>query len=283
MFILSLIIGQTIAFSQANVTDNQARVYLVTLKDGSTMRGTIVSENPQEISLATENVGTVTIKKDQIKSMVLLDQSNLKSGKYWFPNPNYSRYFIGPGIQLKKGDGYYQNVDVLFNTVSYGITNYFSLGGGVELLSTLHGQPIIILMPKLGFEVTKSLWLGGGILYVNLSALSGVDISGGLGIGYGSATFGNENNNVSLGIGWGYVGSRWSDKPVITLSGMARVSPRFGLVTENWFVPDYSVFTYGIRFIGEKMSVDIGLVNSKDIAKTFAIGVPAFIGFVFKF
>lgn len=283
MFILFIIIGQTVAISQVNVSDNQSKKYLITLKDGSTMQGTIISENAQEISLSTENLGTITIKKDQIKSMIPLDSTNFRKGKYWFPNPNYSRYFISPGIQLKKGDGYYQNVDLSINTVSYGITNFFSIGGGVELYSTLHGQPIFILMPKLGFKVAKSFWLGGGILYVNLSALKDVDISGGLGIGYGSATYGNENNNLSLGIGWGYVGSRWSDRPVITLSGMTRVSPRFGLVTENWFVPNYSVFTYGVRFIGEKISVDIGLVNSKDIAKVFAVGFPAFIGFVDKF
>jgi hypothetical protein len=283
-FVLFLIIGQTVAFSQANVSESQSKTYLITLKDGSIMRGTIVSENPQEISLATENTGTVNIKKDQIKSMVQLDQSNLKKGKYWFPNPNYSRYFIGPGMQLKKGDGYYQNIDLLFNTVSFGLTNYFSIGGGVELTSALAGKPIIILMPKLGFKVTKSIWLGGGILYVNLKALNlSDDIIGGGGIGYGSATIGNENNNLSLGIGFGYVGSRWSDKPVITLSGMTRISPRFGLVTENWFVPNYLIFTYGVRFIGERMSVDIGLVNSKDIVKTFAIGAPAIFSFVFKF
>jgi len=284
LFILFLIIVQTFAYSQADVSVSQSKTYLITLKDGTSIRGTIVSEKPQEISLTTENLGTVTIKRDRIKSMILLDKSNFKNGKYWFPNPNYSRYFIGPGIQLKKGDGYYQNVDLLVNTVSYGVTNFFSIGGGVELLSTLHGQPIILLMPKLGVEVTKNLWLGGGILYVNFSALGkNVDISGGFGIGYGSATIGNENNNLSLGIGFGYVGSMWSDKPVITLSGMTRVSPRFGLVMENWFVPNYSIFTYGVRFIGEKMSFDIGLVNSQGIVKTFALGIPAFIGFVFKF
>ena len=190
--ILFLIIGQSVVYSQANSIRKSIQDYLITLKDGSTMRGTIVSENQLEISLSTENIGTVTIKKDQIKSIVLLDQSNLKKGKYWFPNPNYSRYFIGPAIQFKKGDGYYQNVDFLVNTVSYGVTNFFSIGGESSYYSTLSGHPIILLMPKLGFEVIKYLWLGGGILYVNLSALEKDLTLGGFGIGYGSATYGNE-------------------------------------------------------------------------------------------
>jgi hypothetical protein len=279
--VLLIIIGQTVAFSQANVSENQSKKYQIILKDGSTMQGTIISENAQEIDLTTENLGKITIKRDQIKSMVLLDSKNLRNGKYWFPNPNYSRYFIGPGIQLKKGDGYYQNVDLFLNTASYGITNFFSMGGGIELYSTLSGHPIFILMPKLGFKVANSLWLGGGILYVN--AIEALDDFGGLGIGYGSAAFGNENNNVTLGIGWGYAGSSWSDRPIITLSGMTRVTRRIGLVTENWFIPDYTIFSYGIRFMGEKIAVDIGLLNSKDIVKTFPIGVPAFLDFVLKF
>jgi hypothetical protein len=281
MFILFIILGQTVAFSQVSVTDNQSKKFLITMKDGSTIQGTVVSESQQEIVMSTENFGIVTIKKDQIKSMILLESTNFKKGKYWFPNPNYSRYFISPGIQLNKGDGYYQNVDLSLNTVSYGITNFFSLGGGVELFSTLAGQPIFILTPKVGFKVSKSFWLGGGILYIN-SASYLADF-GGLGIAYGSATYGNTNNNLTAGIGWGYFDHKWSEKPVITLSGMTRISQRFGLVTENWFVPNYSVFTYGVRFIGEKICVDIALVNSKDIAKEFALGMPIFLDFVYKF
>jgi hypothetical protein len=269
------------AFSQANVSDSQTKKYLITLKDGSSMQGTIVSENSLEINLVTENIGTVAVKRDQIKTMVLLDQTNYRKGKYWFPNPNYSRYFISPGIQLKKGEGYYQNVDLALNTASYGITSFFTIGGGVELYSTFSGHPIFIIMPKLGFQVANSFWLGGGILYIN--AVKSLGDFGGLGIAYGTATYGNTNNNVTAGIGWGYFDTDWAEKPIITLSGMTRISKRFGLVTENWFVPNYAIFSYGVRFFGEKISVDIGLVNSKDIVKTFALGVPAFIDFVFKF
>lgn len=281
LFILLMILGQKPIYSQANLSDSQPKKVLITLKDGSILQGIVLTENAQEISLVADNIGTITIKKDQIKSLVPLDSLNLRKGNYWFPNPNYSRYFIGPGIQLKKGDGYYQNIDLSLNTVSYGITNFLSMGGGLELYSTLSGHPIFILMPKLGFKVGKSLWVGGGILYLN--AFEGFGNFGGLGIGYGSASIGNENSNVSLGVGWGFVGSMWSEKPIITLSGMTRVSRRIGLVTENWFIPNYSIFSYGVRFMGEKISIDLGLINSKDIIKTFPIGLPLFLDFVLKF
>jgi hypothetical protein len=281
VFILFLILVQTVAISQVNAPDKQSKKHLITMKDGSTIQGTVTSENNQEYFLSTDNLGIITVKKDQIKSMILLDSTNFKKGKYWFPNPNYSRYFISPGIQLNKGDGYYQNIDLSINTVSYGFTDFFSIGAGVELYSTLSGHPIFLIMPKLGFKISKSFWLGGGILYIN--AVKSLGDFGGLGIAYGSASYGNKNNNLTAGIGWGYFDTEWSGKPVITLSGMTRISRRFGLVTENWFVPGYTVFTYGVRFIGEKISVDIGLVNSKDIANGFKLGIPFLLDLVYKF
>jgi hypothetical protein len=279
--ILSLVPGHTSLFSQANVSDNQARNVLITLKNGSAFHGKVIAENAQEINLEAENIGTIIIRKDQIKSSVILDSTNFKKGKYWFPNPNYSRYFISPGIQLKQGDGYYQNIDLSANTVSYGITNFLSIGGGLELYSTLSGHPIFILMPKLGFKVGKSFWLGGGILYLNAPEV--LSDFRGLGIGYGSATIGNENNNLSVGAGWGFVGAQWSEQPIITLSGMTRVSRRIELVTENWIIPGYTVFSYGIRFLTEKTSIDIGFINSKDIINKFPVGLPVFLDFVLKF
>ncbi|GAB4136157.1 MAG: hypothetical protein Fur0041_10570 [Bacteroidia bacterium] len=91
--------------------------------------------------------------------------------------------------------------------------------------------------------------------------------------------------------------------PTITLSGMWRTGKRFALVTENWvfpyekqyyvFVPNgpntyryeyvYQFFTgYGVRFLGEKISVDLGFVNSPEIAGDIAVGIP-YIDFVIKF
>jgi hypothetical protein len=39
---------------------------------------------------------------------------------------------------------------------------------------------------------------------------------------------------------------------------------------------------YGIRFFGEKLSVDLAFLNNKDIASQLALGVPI-VDFVIKF
>ena len=70
---------------------------------------------------------------------------------------------------------------------------------------------------------------------------------------------------------------------------MTRLSKRIALVSENWLVPDagsdgglYAIFSYGIRFLGEKTAIDLAFINNKDIAEGLAIGFP-WLDFVINF
>jgi len=101
---------------------------------------------------------------------------------------------------------------------------------------------------------------------------------------YGVATTGNRESNFSLGVGWGYVGGTLTDRPVVTVGGQHRLSRRIALISENWFLPfddsNGSVVSYGLRFIGEKIAVDLAFANSLEDA--IFPGVPL-LGFTFKY
>jgi hypothetical protein len=87
-------------------------------------------------------------------------------------------------------------------------------------------------------------------------------------------------------VGWGYIDKEFENRPIITLGGMTRLARGFGLVTENWFVPSrsgyYPVISYGIRFMGEKITVDFAFLNNDDIFQEIVIGIP-YLDFVVKF
>ena len=87
-------------------------------------------------------------------------------------------------------------------------------------------------------------------------------------------------------IGWGFFDGDFSNQPFITFSGMTRVSKKAALITENWLGPDngnyYGVFSYGVRFFGETISVDLAFINNSDIAEEIIIGIP-YVDFVVKF
>ncbi|HEC43211.1 MAG TPA: hypothetical protein ENI20_10320 [Bacteroides sp.] len=262
-------------------SDSIARI---TLLDGSVFQGRIIKQTIQVTSLETESIGTIDIPSEKIASIEFLDSERFREGEYWFENPNSTRYLFSPtGIPLKKGEGYYQNTYVILQSFNYGITNNISIGGGFDVITPfVRETPVFFfLSPKLGFKVAEKLHIGGGILYVNTSSF---DLESLL-IGYGVFTYGNTDNNITAGLGWGFVDGESNSKPIITISGMTRVSRRFGLVSENWFIPTetyYGVLSYGMRFISEKITVDFAFLNNRDIFEAIIIGIP-YLDFVVKF
>lgn len=258
--------------------------WIVETRDGSVIQGIFLGQTDGGIRLQTESAGEVVIPHIQIKSTKIVDDSRMRTGEYWFENPNATRYLFSPSaFSLKKGEAYYQNTYLLLNSFNFGITDNITMGGGFELISTVTGMPAFYLTPKATFEINEKWRAGGGLLYANVLGVES-DFSG-LGIGYGVVTYGNTDNNATLGMGYGFVDGELSSRPIFTLSGMKRLSSRVGVVSENWLVPwgtYYGVFSYGIRFMGERITVDLAFINSRDLAEAIRIGIP-YVDFVVKF
>jgi hypothetical protein len=289
-----LIAGLTIPYNltaQQVTTGEISKMYQVTLKDGSTLTGKLVSQSEKEIVIQSETLGEMKVQRENIKSMTLISAINNKASGIWFENPNASRYLLSSSaIPMEKKTGYYQNTWIFVNSFGYAFTRNLSLSAGFEIFSIMaggEGPYAFYLNPKASFKVAKNLYLGGTILYAN--TIRTVDEFGGLATLNGSFTYGNKNNNITATIGWGSSDGEFSAQPLITISGMARVSKRIGLISENWMLPNagddggyYGVYSYGIRFLGEKISVDLAFLNNADIASEIIIGIP-WLDFVVNF
>ncbi|NEM99364.1 hypothetical protein [Pontibacter burrus] len=263
----------------------QPQRWIVETKDGSVYQGIFLGQDENGIRLQTESAGTIIIPHNKVKSYRILDERNYRNGQYWYENPNASRYLFSPSAySLRRGEAYYQNTYLVLNSFNYGVTDNFTIGGGFELISTFSGEPTFFFTPKYTFHIANKWRAGGGVLYLT-STLADDGFSG-LGIGYGIVTYGNTDNNATVGLGYGFVDGSFSEKPIITLSGMTRLSRRIGLVSENWFVPSEdisgAIYSYGIRFMGERITVDLAFLNNPDIAESVTIGVP-YVDFVIKF
>ncbi|MBB6610980.1 hypothetical protein H7F15_08025 [Pontibacter sp. Tf4] len=276
------------ASAQTDTTATQTQPpqrWVVETKDGSVYQGIFLKQDGLGIHLRTESAGDVIIPIDKVKSYRILEERNYKNGEYWYENPNSTRYLFSPSAySLRKGEAYYQNTYLVLNSFNYGVTDNFTIGGGFELISTFSGEPTFFFTPKYTFKLTDKWRAGGGVLY--LTSTLADDGFTGVGIGYGIVTYGNTDNNATLGMGYGFVDGDLASKPIVTLSGMTRVSRKLGLVTENWFVPSEDIsggiFSYGLRFMGERITVDLAFLNNADIAESVAIGVP-YVDFVVKF
>jgi hypothetical protein len=253
-------------------------------RDGNEFIGSITSEDSEKIILATESLGEIVILKKNIKSQKSILPQNIKDGKLWFANPQSSRYFWAPnGYGLQKGEGYYQNIWVLWNQFAYGITDNFSLGGGIIPLFLFAGGPTpVFITPKVSIPVDKDKFnIGAGAL---IGTVLGETASG-FGIVYGVTTFGSPDKNVSIGLGYGFAGGEWSSSPLINIGGMFRISPSWYLISENYYAASdgesAGILSGGARWIIKKAALDFGLFVPVGNVGAF-VGIP-WLGFTIPF
>lgn len=270
--------------AQQKVKGEPGKTYQITMNDGSVVSGKLISDTEREVVIQSGSMGEVRLEKSKIRSMAVVSASDQKTGGIWFANPNPTKYLLGSSaIPLEIKTGYYQNTWIFVNSACYAITNNISIAGGFEIASIMAGGEgpfAFFINPKASFKIAENFYGGGNILYAN--TLRTVDDFGGLATLNGFFTYGNTNNNITAAVGWGWADGEFSSKPLFSVSGMARVSKRIALISENWILPIspdddnsiYGVFSYGIRFLGEKTSIDLAFINNPDIADWLVIGIP---------
>lgn len=282
-FIVILIFTTRLAFGQTQ--PDSTKLFRVETVDGNEYLGLMISEDSLNIILDTKTLGKVNIPKTSIKKSTNVVPSSVKGGKLWFENTQSGRYFWAPdGYGLKKGEGYYQNIWVLWNQASYGVTNYFSIGAGIIPLFFFGGSPTpVFITPKFSIPVVKDK------INMGVGAIAGTllgEENTGFSLIYGLSTFGDRNANVTLGLGYGYAGGDWASRPVITLSGMGRVGAKTYLLTENYYFgsdeESVVLLSAGGRSIIKKAAIDYGLFLPVSGEMDVFIAIP-WLGFTVPF
>jgi hypothetical protein len=248
----------------------------VALKNGNSVSGQLLHKSDAEVSILTTDLGTVMLPWSAIESVNVISKQEI----HQFANPQPTRYFFAPSaIPLKKGDKYYQNAYFLLNSIQAGLSDHFSIGGGVFVPFAL------FITPKIGYQVAPKVHVGGGVLFAT-SLIR--DFNFGVGTVYGSFTYGTNEHNFTVNAGLGGVNEgsggnhqwKFASKPMFTLSGMTRISKRVLLMTENWifstssenfdtitgqYVNTVSVYngllSAGARIIGRRYAFDVGLLS----------------------
>jgi hypothetical protein len=259
-------------------------IYRVITNDKNEYLGRLVKRDSVSVTLMTDKLGEITIKTADIKSIMAVDTRKLVDGQYWYENPQATRYFWAPsGYGLRKGEGYYQNVWVFFNQVSYGFTDHLTVGAGIVPLFLFAGSSTPVwITPKLSIPIVKDKFnLGVGAL---VGTVLGEEESG-FGILYGSGTVGSRDRNFTLGLGWGYAGGEFAGTPTINFSGTYRVARGWYLLTENYYFDlgdedPFALISFGARYAARNIGVDFGLfvpigdIGSSIFAPWLGIAVP---------
>lgn len=247
------------------------------LNSGTSLIGSFIRWNGNDITLVTD-FGEQSIKLEIINELSLLELKHFVDGEYRPPDPNYTRLFFSPtGRSLKTGKGYFADYQVVFPGFAYGMTDKFSIGGGIFPFST--GDFFMgWVTPKMGIVETDDYAIAVGVLSI---LITGGNNNFNAGIIYGVGTWGSPDKAITVGLGYGYAESEIADKPMVMIGYEKRIGKRTKFLSENWIFPgvDDPLFSIGLRWFGEKLAVDFGMFRTAGME---ILGVP-WVDFVVNF
>ncbi len=182
----------TSAVGAANA--DSSRFVQLTMNDGTLKFGQLIEITESEVVLDIMGLGITRIPKYLVQALTseMLSEADQERGFGYISNQP-SRYFFAPsGIQLKKGEGYFQS-NVALNSISYGFSDRFT--GGI-LLSVVGAG----LTAKFGGQVRENV-------HVSVGGVAGIDYYGNLDrplvLGFANVTFGDEDKNLTINLGIG--------------------------------------------------------------------------------
>lgn len=278
MVILMLFLGSfTRMYGQETTTDQKV---IITLVNGNVYKGTVIKENTETITIMVDDVGELTIDRSKIRTIETTDlktQKNiitLRDDKgFAIDYHNSTRFLISPtGYGLKKGQSYYENIGVFFNSFSFGVSDNFTFTVGGEIASLLFGgnTPIFYLSPRFNIPFKEDKGAASiGVIFFTLPE----DNFDGIGLASAAVTFGNRNNQITLGFGAGFETENSFNDGVLmfNLGTVLRLSRKISFVSDNFVLT-----TGGLDDDGENVFVVSAALRIHFNEKGFALNVGLF-------
>lgn len=143
--------------------------------------------------------------------------------------------------------------------------------------------------PKVSVPVGPKWHVGGGLLYAHVPRLEELTEAFDAGIGYGVATYGTADNNLSAGIGYGTNPTGLDPTPLLSVGGQKRISRSWSLVSENFLLmadDEPGVFgLFGARYAVRRFGVGLGAIYVVPFAgpEEPIFGLPVYFDLAFRF
>lgn len=256
------------------------QTYSVETVGGTLFNGTLRAASEESLTFETRELGLVTLQRANLRQLMTQTTEQARRGFDYVGNG--TRMFIAPTARnLHQGEGYAQVLNIFVAGINYGITDRISVGALVPVIPFI-GIPFVALTPKVSVPVGDKLHVGAGLLYGFATGSGG----GSGGVGYGLATYGTADTNVTLGLGYGVGSNGIGSTPVVVLGANARVSRLFSLVNETYlFDPSTSgsglAGLAGLRYAAPRFSGSLGALYYA--ARNDGGLYPAYLDVAFRF
>lgn len=236
------------------------QVYSVETVGGTLFNGTLRAATEETLTFETKELGLVTLQRANLRQLSSLTPEQVRRGFDYVGNG--TRMFIAPTARsLHQGEGEVQVIDIFLAGINYGLTDNISVGLLLPVIPFV-GVPFVAVTPKVSVPISDKFHVGAGILYGFATGFGGSD--GSAGVGYGLATYGTADTNITLGLGYGLGSDGIGSSPVGVLGANVRVSRLFSLVNETYLANFGSsgalVGLAGLRYAAPRFSSSLGML-----------------------
>lgn len=254
--------------TQAQDQDNRrkdAQYFSVLLTGGQRYTGQMVRSDSATIVLSTAQGREVNIDRSSIKQMRLVSESYFRRQQR---NPadatTKETYLVNPSAYgPTAGKGYVVSNYVFFYQGNYGITDNISVRAGGVLIPLFVAPKLTVPVVPDQLALSAEGVLGPWLPFLFDFNESEPDRSLDFSVLRGMATVGNRATHLTASVGWASGGKRWAPSPVYGLAASWRVSPKFGLMTENYFFQGdgpVRIHLLSGRLYTRAVSLDIGVI-----------------------
>lgn len=226
------------------------------------------------------SLGTYPLSAAGKRRLGSFRRSNNQYGTHYFQSPST--------IPLDKRQGWYKNTMVSLNTVSYGVTNALSIGGGIDLVSVISSKengPVFTARAQLSGSTSEIFHIGVTAFYLRTRVPTAQAEVGqpnkapGFVAGMGLITIGNIDNQITVSGGVIHDGTEFARGPVFSIAGAVRAFPNVSVITEHYVISDpdksFYVHSLGVRIIGEHLAIDLGLAyDAQYTIRVTPVGLP---------
>jgi hypothetical protein len=278
--ILSLLLI-TLSLHSQNIASDTNRIK-IELKDGSTVIGTVNSEDSLAVYFTTGSGVAMTIPHHLIRfkfpmterTADVVPKDTVKKG-FSAVDPNRTRLFLMPTARpISAGQGYFSAYELFFPSVAFGIGSSVSVAGGMSLIPGSSSQ-LLYFSPKVTVLNSRSVSLAIGGIYFG----TGVEEEG-TSLLYAAGTFGNERASLTF---TARIPTERDQNSLFVIGGELQTSESLKLISENWIFDDYILYGFGFRFFSGKIAADLGFFRSS--TQSDGDGFPFFpwLGFAYNF
>lgn len=199
LVLVSLLVSfLSIIYAQVEPIDTTFR--LIEKNDGTKYIAIILSDDARELLIETETIGKIYILKSEVKRITLIENTDaIKNGELLEESPFSTRYaFTNNALPIKRND-HYAMVNLFGPEVHFAVNDHLNIG----VMTTWIGSPLVAVgkftIPtsnkKVNFSIASMVGTTG---YLN-------SFRGFGGLHWGTVTYGDRKNNISLSAGFGYI------------------------------------------------------------------------------